>query len=77
MAGKRQEQKWQAESDARTMANYQEIMGDSGRLRRAIKVAQQQASELSKRASAMQSVAKAKGNSFCKGGRMSTGRRKK
>lgn len=59
---KKQEQQWQAEDDARTMANYQEILGDKARMNRAIKVAQQQAKDLSKRASAMQSVAKTRPN---------------
>lgn len=62
---KTQEQKWQAEDDARTMANYQEILNDKGRLGRAIKVAKQQATDLNKRANAMQSVA-----AFKNGGRM-------
>lgn len=56
----RDEQKWQAESDASTMAAYQEIMGDKARMNRAIKVAEQRAKDLSKRAAAMQSVAKQK-----------------
>ncbi len=60
------EQKWQAESDAHTMAQYQEILADKNRMNRAIKVAKQQASELTKRANAMQSVARTK----------STGRKK-
>lgn len=55
---KKQEQQWQAEDDARVMATYQEILGDRGRMNRAIKVAERQAKDLSKRASAMQSVAK-------------------
>ncbi len=54
------EQQWQAESDAQTMARYQEIMGDKNRMNRAIKVARQQAADLTKRASAMQSVARTK-----------------
>lgn len=65
MNNKAQEQKWQAEDDARTMANYQEILNDKGRLGRAIKVAKQQATDLNKRANAMQSVA-----TFRNGGRM-------
>lgn len=77
MTNKQQEQQWQAESDARTMASYQEIMGDRARMQRAIKVAKQQASELTKRANAMQTVSRTKANSFCNGGKMSTGRRKK
>ena len=56
----KQDLKWQAESDASTMATYQEIMGDKRRMERAIKVAQQKAKDLSKRASAMQSVARVK-----------------
>lgn len=50
--------RWQAESDAQTMATYQEIMGDKSRMNRAIKVARSKAADLSKRANAMQSVAK-------------------
>lgn len=66
MISKKEQRQWQAEDDARTMANYQEILGDKSRLNRAIKVAQQQARDLNKRAAAMQSVAKTK----------STGRKK-
>lgn len=60
MNSKRQEQQWQAESDAHTMAEYQQILSDKARMGRAIKVAQQQAKDLSKRANAMQSVARTK-----------------
>ena len=60
------EMKWQAESDASTMAIYQEIMNDKTRMNRAIKVAKAKAADLSKRASAMQNVARTK----------TTGRRK-
>ena len=56
----RDEQRWQAESDACTMATYQEIMNDKARMNRAIKVAKSKAADLSKRASAMQNVAKTK-----------------
>lgn len=77
MNSKQQEQQWQAESDARTMANYQEILGDKARMQRALKMAKQQASELTKRANAMQSVAQTKSNSFSRGGKVSTGRRRK
>lgn len=62
----RDEQRWQAESDASTMATYQEIMNDKARMNRAIKVAKSKAADLSKRASAMQNVARTK----------ATGRRK-
>lgn len=57
---KRDELRWQAESDAQTMASYQEIMGDKARMNRAIKVAKSKAADLIKRASAMQNVAKTK-----------------
>lgn len=51
---------WQAESDASTMATYQEIMQDKARMNRAIKVAKSKAADLTKRASAMQNVARTK-----------------
>lgn len=54
----RDELRWQAENDAQTMATYQEIMDDKTRMNRAIKVARSKAADLSKRANAMQSVAK-------------------
>ena len=54
------ELRWQAESDAQTMASYQEIMGDKARMNRAIKVAKSKAVDLTKRANAMQNVAKTK-----------------
>lgn len=57
---KRDELRWQAESDAQTMASYQEIMGDKARMNRAIKVTKSKAADLTKRASAMQNVAKTK-----------------
>lgn len=57
---KRDELRWQAESDAQTMASYQEIMEDKARINRAIKVAKSKAADLTKRASAMQNVAKTK-----------------
>lgn len=60
------EMKWQAESDASTMATYQEIINDKARMNRAIKVAKTKAADLSKRASVMQNVARTK----------ATGRRK-
>lgn len=54
----KQDLQWQAESDASTMARYQEIMNDKARMNRAIKEANKQAQELSKRANAMQNAAK-------------------
>lgn len=56
-------QQWQAEDDARVMAQYQEIMGDKSRMSRAVKVAKKQAADLTKRANAMQNVAKTKPSS--------------
>lgn len=69
MIKKSQEQKWQAEEDARTMASYQEIMNDSNRMKRAIAVAKQTAESLSKRATIMKGVASTKvtGNTSRKG----------
>ena len=60
---KRDELRWQAESDAQTMVSYQEIMGDKARMNRAIKVAKSKAADLTKRASAMQNVARTKATS--------------
>ena len=51
------EKKWQAESDAETMARYEEIMADSVRRNAAIKAAKEKASDLNKRANAMNKVA--------------------
>ena len=60
---RKDELKWQAESDAATLASYQEIMNDKSRMNRAIKVAKAKAADLSKRANVMQSVAKIKSSS--------------
>lgn len=57
---KAEELRWQAESDARTMAQYQEIMSDKARMSRAIKAAQVEANNLEKRASAMKAAASTK-----------------
>jgi len=54
---KKQEQQWQAESDARTLATYQEILADKARMGRAIKEANKQATNLTKRASLMKKAA--------------------
>lgn len=59
----RDELRWQAESDAQTMATYQEIMEDKARMNRAIKIARSQAADLTKRANALQSVARTKSSS--------------
>ena len=60
MVSRNKELQWQAEDDASTMARYQEIMEDKARMNRAIKVAKSKAADLTKRASAMQNVAKTK-----------------
>jgi hypothetical protein len=49
---------WQAESDARVLEQYQMLMGDKQRLNRAMKEAQRQASDLSKRVNVLKKVAK-------------------
>lgn len=60
MVSRNKELQWKAEDDANTMVNYQEIMRDKARMNRAIKVAKSRAADLTKRASAMQNVAKTK-----------------
>ena len=57
VCNKAQEQKWQAQDDARVMAQYQEIIGDKARMGRAIKVAKEQVNDLQKRVSIMNKVA--------------------
>lgn len=47
------EAQWRREEDARTLARYQEIMGDSRRKAAAISEAKRQAAELEKRSSLM------------------------
>ncbi len=51
---------WQAEMDAQTMAQYQEIIADKARMNKAIKVAQSKAKDLQKRASIMSKIGKKK-----------------
>lgn len=51
------EKRWRAENDAETMARFQEIMADKNRRNAAIKAAKTKASELTKRAQAMQFAA--------------------
>ena len=60
------EKRWRAESDAETMARYQEILNDKSRMNEAVKVAKTRAAELNKRADAMQRVAST-GNSRSSG----------
>ena len=60
---KSNELRWQAESDARTMAQYEEIMNDKPRLQRAMKEARKQAADLQKRANAMSIAANKQQNS--------------
>lgn len=49
---------WRAEEDAETLARYNEIMSDTKRKNKAIKVALQRANELQKRADNMKKVGK-------------------
>lgn len=60
MSSVKVDKKWQAECDARTMAEYQAIISDKTRMRAAMKEAQKQAEDLSKRAAAMSKVSKTK-----------------
>ena len=60
------EKRWQAESDADTMARYEEIMADSARKRAAISAAKAKATDLNKRANAMNKVAGTKSPSRAK-----------
>ena len=52
------ELRWQAESDARIMAQYQEILQDKARMNRAIKEANKQVADLQKRTNAMKAAAR-------------------
>lgn len=56
----KQDLQWQAENDASTMARYQEIISDKARMNRAIKEANKQANDLTRRASAMKTAASIK-----------------
>lgn len=71
----KQDLQWQAESDASTMARYQEIMQDKQRMNRAIKEASKQAQNLSKRATVMEKAASMKFGGPIRTGRAS-GRKK-
>lgn len=57
---KARELQQRAEEDARVMAQYQEIVSDKTRMRRAVKTAQKQAKDLQKRTDIMKKVAKTK-----------------
>ena len=51
------EKKWQAQSDAETLARYQEIMSDKSRKAAAIKAATDMANQYTKRANNMKLAA--------------------
>lgn len=51
---------WQAEMDAQTMAQYQEIISDKSRMSKAIKIAQAKAKDLQKQATIMSQIGKKK-----------------
>ena len=57
---KKEQQMYQAQDDAYTMARYQETMADKGRARRAVKAAQSQAKNMEAQAKAMKSAANVK-----------------
>ena len=56
MAKRSTEKEWQAESDAHTMAQYQEILNDPSRMKAAISKAREQEENLNKRLNAMKAV---------------------
>lgn len=57
------ELKWRAESDARTLEEYQQIISDKDRLDRALKAAQEKVNDLQERAKALgKSLTGLKGN---------------
>lgn len=72
----KQEKQWMAEDDARTMAKYQEIMGDKARVNRALKVAKQQAAEYNKKATALSRLVNT-GSSTINGGKTSKSSKRK
>ena len=51
---------WQAEMDAQTMVQYQEIISDKSRMSKAIKIAQAKAKDLQKQATIMSQIGKKK-----------------
>lgn len=51
---------YQTESDARTLANYQELLGDKVRMNRAMKEAARQAQDLSKRVNVLKAASRNK-----------------
>lgn len=53
----KQEEQWQAESDARMLAQYQELLEDKPRLKRAIAQAKKEEESLNKRVKAMSRAA--------------------
>lgn len=59
-----EEKRWQAESDARTLANAKVITNDPARLQAATNAAQQMADEQSKEAKAMRNVSNMGPNSL-------------
>ena len=60
MSKVKSEQDWQAESDAETMARYNEILADKARQQRAIAAAKKKAQELMTRVSSMTRAASTK-----------------
>lgn len=55
------EKKWQAQEDARTLAQYQEIMADKSRYNNAMKQVETRRSELNKELNSLSRISKSKG----------------
>ena len=60
MAKKQKEPDWQTEADVNTLASYEELIKDSSRMKKATKLAQQKARDLTQRAATMNSIGKRK-----------------
>lgn len=60
MTKEQERRQYQAEEDAYTMARYEELMQDKGRVKRAVSVARKRADDLKKQADTMSRVSKTK-----------------
>lgn len=73
----KQEQEWQAQDDARVLAQANVIQGDNSRLTKASKAADQMAQEATKQAEAMKRVANKKASTPAKKSALPTTRSKR
>ncbi|HPY89061.1 MAG TPA: hypothetical protein PLG34_13905 [Spirochaetota bacterium] len=64
---KAQEEKWQAEDDARTLARAIEIIGDSKRLKKAQEASNNQLEDMNKTVEALNKVSNMKMNDIIRG----------